>query len=57
MISARKISGGGCALYLAPRRTALDQLYRAAARQRALERQRFERLMHKPQQPRLERKQ
>jgi hypothetical protein len=51
MISARKISGGGCALYLAPQRGALDALYRAAARRRAQERQRFQRLMHKPQPP------
>jgi hypothetical protein len=47
MISARKISGGGCALYLGPQRTALDALDKAAARRRALERQRFERAMHK----------
>jgi hypothetical protein len=35
----------------------LDALYAAAARRRAVERQRFARLIHKPQLPKLERKQ
>jgi hypothetical protein len=51
MISSGKPQGHGWARHFSPTRGALDALYQAAARRRAQERQRFERLMHKPQSP------
>jgi hypothetical protein len=51
MISSGKPQGHGWARHFAPPRGALDQLYRAAARRRAQERQRFAKLCAKPPMP------
>jgi hypothetical protein len=53
MISAGKPQGHGWCRYFSPQRAALEALYAAAARRRAQERKGFERLIHKPQLPRL----